>query len=190
MSVYEGAEERAGYSGGELVILYASEILGMMGALLVRLLLGNTVAGMIVYILCSTGVYLIAIYVLTGTYMKRVLGMTRREGMPGCKADTLVTWGVTTICLQGVILVLTVPSVDKDTHASSGLITAFSASSSIGVRFSTPHSRFLETIVIRPTGGRRVRQRLFQCPARRLNDAYWTYAERKATRQDTETALS
>ena len=87
-----------------------------------------------VYILCSTGVYLIAIYVLTGTYIKRVLGMTRREGMPGCKADTLVTWGVTTICLQGVILVLTVPSVDKDTHASSGLITAFSVSSSIGVR--------------------------------------------------------
>ena len=72
-----------------LVILYASEILGMMAASLVRLLLGNTVAGMIVYLLCSTGVYLIAIYVLTGTYMKRVLGMTRREWMPGCKADTL-----------------------------------------------------------------------------------------------------
>ena len=107
-----------------LVILYASEILGMMGALLVRLLFGNTVAGTIVYLLCSTGVYLIAIYVLTGTYIKRVLGMTRREGMPGCKADTLVTWGVTTICLQGVILVLTVPSVDKDTHASSGCFSA------------------------------------------------------------------
>ena len=117
-----------------LVILYTSEILGMMGASLVRLLLRNTVAGTIVYLLCSTGVYLIAIYVLTGTYMKRVLGMPRREGMPGCKADTLVTWGVTTICLQGVILVLTVPSVDKDTHASSGLITAFPAPSSIGVR--------------------------------------------------------
>lgn len=72
-----------------LVILYASEILGMMGASLVRLLLRNTVAGTIVYLLCSTGVYLIAIYVLTGTYIKRVLGMTRREGMPGCKADTL-----------------------------------------------------------------------------------------------------
>ena len=91
-----------------LVILYASEILGMMGASLVRLLLRNTVAGTIVYLLCSTGVYLIAIYVLTGTYMKRVLGMPRREWMPGCKADTLVTWGVTTICLQGVILVLRV----------------------------------------------------------------------------------
>lgn len=72
-----------------LVILYTSEILGMMGVSLVRLLLRNTVAGTIVYLLCSIGVYLIVTYVLTGTYMKRVLSMTRREWMPGCKADTL-----------------------------------------------------------------------------------------------------
>ncbi len=32
------------------------------------------------------------------------------------------------------VFVVYIPSVDKDTHASSGLITAFSASSSIGVR--------------------------------------------------------
>ena len=43
---------------------------------------------------------------------------------------------------------------------------------------------------IKPAGGRRVRQRPFGCPARRLNDVYWTYTERKATQQDTETALS
>ena len=50
--------------------------------------------------------------------------------------------------------------------------------------------RFLENAEIKPAGGRRVRQRPFPCPARRLNDVYWTYTERKATQQDTETALS
>ena len=37
--------------------------------------------------------------------------------------------------------------------------------------------RVLEKTETRPTGGQRVRQRLLRRPARRLNDAYWTYAE-------------
>ena len=62
-----------------LVILYASEILGMMGALLVRLLFGNTVAGTIVYLLCSTGVYLIAIYVLNSVLRNTILKFPLRN---------------------------------------------------------------------------------------------------------------
>lgn len=91
-----------------LVLLYVSEILGMMAASLAGLLLGNTMAGTIGYILCNTGIYLIVVYALTGAYMKRFLDMGRGEWMPGCKAGALITWGAAVICIQGVLLLLTV----------------------------------------------------------------------------------
>ena len=54
----------------------------------------------------------------------------------------------------------------------------------------TPIDDDAENAEIKPAGGRRVRQRPLECPARRLNDVYRAYTERKATQQDTQTALS
>ena len=75
-------------------------------------------------------------------------------------------------------------------HASSGLISAFSASSSMGVRSSTPHSASLKMPESNPLEAKESDKRPLPCPARRLNDVYRAYTERKATQQDTQTALS
>ena len=81
------------------------------------------------------------------------------------------------------------PKLTRGYTPPAGLISAFSASSSMGaVQYAS--FRFLENAEIKPAGGRRVRQRPLPCPARRLNDVYRAYAERKATQQDTQTALS